>query len=93
MSTVSMVKSRFQFAMLGSLERSTCSTRVNVSTNHRVGLCVGACGCSGLPYLAIASVDAGEVDFADEGDVGRRVRVLRAAVNLERVDAVLVDAL
>jgi hypothetical protein len=44
-------------------------------------------------YLAIACVDAGEVNFADEGNIGRGVRVLRAAVDLEGVDAVLVDAL
>jgi hypothetical protein len=47
----------------------------------------------GLLYLAIASVDAGEVDFANEGDVGRRVGVLRTTVDAEGVDAVLVDAL
>ena len=46
-----------------------------------------------LSYLAVACVDAGEVDFADEGDIGRGVGVLRTAVDLERVDAVLVDAL
>jgi hypothetical protein len=32
MSTVSMVKSRFQFAMLGSLARSTCGRKWCVST-------------------------------------------------------------
>jgi len=32
MSTVSMVKSRFQFAMLGSLARSTWGRRLDVST-------------------------------------------------------------
>jgi hypothetical protein len=47
----------------------------------------------GLLYLAIASVDTGEVDFADESDVGRGVGVLRTAVDAEGVDAVLVDAL
>jgi hypothetical protein len=46
-----------------------------------------------LSYLAIACVDAGKVDFADEGNIGWGVRVLRAAVDLEGVDAVFVDAL
>jgi hypothetical protein len=46
-----------------------------------------------LAYFAIARVDAGEVDFADESHVGRGVGVLGAAVDFERVDAVLVDAL
>lgn len=55
--------------------------------------CVCASRCSRSSYLAIACVDAGEVDFADECDIGRGVGVLRAAVDLERVYAVLVDAL
>jgi hypothetical protein len=44
-------------------------------------------------YLAVASVDTREVDFADEGNIGRRVGVLRTAVDAEGIDAVLVDAL
>jgi hypothetical protein len=48
---------------------------------------------SNSTHLAIACINAGKIDFADEGDIGRRVGVLRAAVNLERVNAVLVDAL
>jgi len=55
--------------------------------------CVGSCPHSELTYLAVACIDAGEVDLANEGDIGRRVRVLRSAVDFERVDAVLVDAL
>jgi hypothetical protein len=87
-----MVKSRFQFAMLGSLERSTCGWTwllvcCTLKVARRWSLWLG------LLYLAIASVDAGEVDFADESDVGRGVGVLRTAVDAEGVDAVLVDAL
>ena len=37
----------------------------------------------GSQYLSVAGVDTGEVDFADEGDVGRRVGVLRTAVDAE----------
>lgn len=43
--------------------------------------------------LAVGGVDARHVDSADELDRGRDVGVLRAAVHLEGVDAVLVDAL
>lgn len=43
--------------------------------------------------LAVSRVDAGQVDLVDELDLRRLVRVLVAAVHLERVDAVLVDAL
>lgn len=46
-----------------------------------------------LSHLAVACVYTGKVDFADEGDVGRRVGVLGTAVDFERVDAVLVNAL
>ena len=38
-------------------------------------------------------VDAREVDFAKEGDVGGCVGVIWAAVDFEGVDAVFVDAL
>ena len=55
--------------------------------------CVCASRSSRSSYLAIACVDAGKVDFANEGNIGRGVGVLRAAVDTERVDAVLVDAL
>ena len=57
------------------------------------GLGIGGCCSFLLTYFAVACVDAWEVDFADEGHVGRGVGVLRAAVDTERVDAVLVDAL
>lgn len=42
---------------------------------------------------AVARVDTGEVDLADEPDGRRLVGVLVAAVHLYRVDAVLVDGL
>lgn len=46
-----------------------------------------------LAHFAIVRVNTGQVDFADESDVGRRVGVFGTAVDLERVDAVLVHAL
>ena len=77
--------------MLGSLARSTWEKKLNVSI---IGSGESwACRCSRSLYLAVACVDAGEVDFADEGNIGRRVGVLWATVNLERVDAVFVNAL
>lgn len=56
MSTVSMVKSRFQFAMLGSLARSTCGRKVRVSTigsGGRVSVLVDAPYRRTLPLLAL----------------------------------------
>lgn len=44
-------------------------------------------------YLSGPLVDAREVDLGCEGDLGGYVGVVGAAVNLEAVDAVLVDAL
>lgn len=88
-----MVKSRFQLAMLGSLARSTCDGERLVNTFGFGKLYVRIYRRLGSSYLAIACVDAGKVDFADEGNVGRGVGVLRTTVDLERVDAVLVDAL
>lgn len=41
--------------------------------------------------LAVPGVDAGRVDAADKRHLGRHVRVLLAAPDLEAVDAVLVD--
>lgn len=42
---------------------------------------------------AVLGADTGQVDLADEVDQGRLFRVVRSAVHLELVDAVLVVAL
>jgi hypothetical protein len=42
---------------------------------------------------AVAGVDAGQVDLADELDGGRLIRVLVAAVHLDAIDSVLVDGM
>lgn len=44
-------------------------------------------------YLAILRVHAGNVDFGFKRDLGRNVGVVRAAMDLDAVDAILVDAL
>lgn len=46
-----------------------------------------------LVHLTVGWVNAGEVDHADEVDLGGLFRVVRAALHLELVDAVLVVAL
>jgi hypothetical protein len=44
-------------------------------------------------YLAISLVYTRQIDLGGEGDLGRHVGVLRATVDLDTVDAILVDTL
>lgn len=44
-------------------------------------------------YLSILGVDTRQVDLRRELDLGRRIRVVRAAMNRNAVDAVLVNTL
>jgi hypothetical protein len=80
-----MVKSRFHWLRLGSLERSTW---FNLSQQ--------TC-CNGLfpgkTYLAVSLIYTGQVDLGDEGNLRRDVGVVFAAADLQTVDAVLVYAL
>lgn len=50
-------------------------------------------GQLGRVHRAVALVDARQVHLAHELDLRRLIGVVRAAVHLDRVDAVLVDAL
>lgn len=84
MRMVSMVKSRFQFAMLGSLVRSTCANRSACMPLRYRMLCA---------YLSCPLIHARDVDFADERDFGRDIGVVGAAVDFDGVYPVLVYAL
>ena len=44
-------------------------------------------------YLSVLWIDAWKIDLRCEGYLGRNVRVACAAVDLDTVDTVLVDAL
>jgi hypothetical protein len=46
-----------------------------------------------MSYLSVPLINAWQVDLADEGDLRRRVGILRSADDLEGVYAVLVRAL
>lgn len=46
-----------------------------------------------LAHFSIVRVDTGQVDFADESDVWRRVGVFGTTVDLERINAVFMHAL
>jgi hypothetical protein len=62
---------------------------------HRPGCCQHRpLGSSTLrKYLSVLSVYTGQVDLGCELDLGRLIGVIRAAMDGDAVDAVLVDAL
>lgn len=51
------------------------------------------CGVVGRAYLAVPWIDARQVDLGDELDLWWLIWVLIAAVHLQGVDSVFVDAL
>jgi hypothetical protein len=78
---VSMVKSLFHCARHGSLVASTWKLSAQVSRRLNT------------KYLSVLSVYTGQVDLGCELDLGRLIGVIRAAMDGDAVDAVLVDAL
>lgn len=73
--TVSMVKSRFQVAMLGSFDKSTCR-HVSYSDLLRAIH-------QGRTNFAIALVDVGQVDLAEKGHLWWDIGVVGSAVDFE----------
>jgi hypothetical protein len=86
------VLSLLQLARQGSLVGSTCES---VSLPFINTLHGSAAPQKYIPYTdhAISWVNARQVDFANELDSGWLIGILVAAVHLEGVDSVLVDAL
>jgi hypothetical protein len=82
MSMVSIVKSRFHWARHGSLVLSTCACQPMLTYP-----------LPGATYLAILRVHTRQVDLGCEGYLRGDVGVAWPAVDLDAVDAVLVDTL
>jgi hypothetical protein len=77
-----MVNSRFHWTRHGSLLGSTLIS-VSQSGTHLLH----------STYLAISLVYARQVDLGCEGDLRRHIRVVGTTVDLDTVNAVLVDTL
>lgn len=84
MSTVSIVLSRLQFARQGSFAGSTC---------HYVSVCAFGCAWEDRAYDTVSGRHTGKVDFGNELDGGWLFGILVAAVHLQGVNTVLMDAL
>jgi hypothetical protein len=82
MSIVSIVKSLFHWAKHGSLVLSTCACQQMLPCPFPRGT-----------YLAILRIHTWQIDLGCKGYLGRYVGVAWPAVDLDAVDAVLVDTL
>ena len=84
---VSIVKSRFQFAILGSFERSTYNTPSPSVFSYKCSI------CGFVPHLPMPRIHTRQIDFANERDIRRDIGVVGTAVDLDGVNAILMDAL